>query len=59
LRRTYNLPYDVIKYLESQDNMSAYLARLVRADMGKDTRMEKLIKDIVSEIKNTLPSERV
>jgi hypothetical protein len=60
VRRTYNLPYDVIKHLDKQDNMSAYITRLVRSEMG-GSNIEKIVKDIVKEIfdnKNTLPDER-
>lgn len=61
MRRTYNLPYDVIKHLEKQDNMSAYLTRLIRAEMGC-SKLEDTIKTIVEQMmdnKNTLPHERV
>lgn len=61
MRRTYNLPYDVIKHLDKQDNRSAYLTRLVRSDMG-GSNIEKIVKDIIKDLldnKNTLPDERV
>lgn len=49
MRQILNLPDDVIKYIHTQDNMSRYIARLVRKDMHKDNLEEK-VKQIISQM---------
>jgi hypothetical protein len=49
-RKTYNLSQDAIEYLKQQDNMSAYLTRLVRQDMKPDW-LERKVQEIIRKIK--------
>ena len=48
MRQMLNLPTDVIIQLKKQDNMSAYVARLVRQDNGES--FEDKVKRIVNRM---------
>jgi len=52
MRRNFNLPEDVVEYLQTKDNMSAYLTRLIRNDMGNnnlDNKIRKIVNEILKE----------
>jgi hypothetical protein len=48
MRQMLNLPVDVITHLQGQDNMSAYVARLVRQDKAES--FEDKVKRIVNRM---------
>lgn len=50
MRQTLNLPVDVITHLQNQDNMSAYVARLVRQDKQEtfEDRVKRIIRQVMS-----------
>ena len=48
MRKTLNISKDVIDHLQKQDNMSAYVSRLIRQDKeGIDAHIIQLIQEYV------------
>jgi hypothetical protein len=57
LKQMLNLPIDVITHLQNQDNMSAYVARLVRQD--KQESFEDRVKRIIKQVINYVPTPAI
>lgn len=49
MNRTFNIPPDIVEFLKTKDNQSAYIVRLIRQDMDKDY-LERKIKLIIRKI---------